>query len=191
MSREEGWYADEGLPGHERYWDGRQWTSSVRPIRAEPRLQAPLRFWAALAYVTMRNAGFAYLGPSKYAAEFESPVGLRERATAAEAHWPRLALLIVTAWHTRRHLGSTSDFVRRHATAAINFQATVLGVWFLLVAGLVAALVWGQRGSAWVFIYVVAMCIAGLYTNGLMCQGAVHALAGKEWRYPFSIRFFR
>ncbi len=186
-----GWYPDEHFSGHERYWDGRQWTSSVRPIPAEPGLQAPLRFWAALAYVAMRNAGFTYPGPSKYAAEFESPVPLRERATAAEAHWPRLALLIVTAWRARRHPGSTSGFVRRHATAALNYQATVLGVWLLLVAGLVAALVSGQRGSAWVFIYAVAMCIAGFYSNGLACQGAVHALAGKEWKYPFSIRFFR
>lgn len=37
MSTPQGWYPDPaGSPGHERFWDGSQWTEEVRPIAAAP-----------------------------------------------------------------------------------------------------------------------------------------------------------
>lgn len=190
-----GWYPDDHFTGFERYWNGREWTRNVRPAGARWRRPTPRGFWASVAYVTGRNAGFTYWGPARYTADFESSVPPLERAAAAEAHQPRMALLVVRAWQTRRNQGSTSDFVRRHATAALNFQITATIAWGLCcVAFVIAAMAvsngW-HEGGVWVFLASVVAVAAGLYPTGLSCQAAVRALAGEEWTYPFSIRFFR
>jgi len=43
-----GWYQDGQTAGHERYWDGAQWTDRFRPLHGEPSAPGPLaRYWRA------------------------------------------------------------------------------------------------------------------------------------------------
>lgn len=36
MTSQPGWYPDTQHPGHQRYWDGGQWTAHVAPLAVEP-----------------------------------------------------------------------------------------------------------------------------------------------------------
>lgn len=50
-----GWYADEQVPGHQRWWDGTQWTSATQPLFAAPPVawKKQRRVWPWLVAVVM------------------------------------------------------------------------------------------------------------------------------------------
>ncbi len=76
-------------------------------------------------------------------------------------------------------MGQRSDFVRRHAVEALNFNISVLI--YAVVSGVL------------VFILVgIPMLIAlGILYLVTVIQGAMAANRGEEYRYPLTIRFIR
>ncbi|MFC7729409.1 DUF1707 and DUF4870 domain-containing protein [Actinomadura keratinilytica] len=104
-------------------------------------------------------------GPALPAAEGE-PTG-EERLVAALAHFSGYLTLFVAPLVLMLVYGKKSQYVRRHAAEAVNFQLTVLAV-TVLTFGLGALL------------YTVTWMVAGV--------AAVHALVGRPFRHPWILR---
>lgn len=75
--------------------------------------------------------------------------------------------------------GDRSQFVRRHAVEALNFNLTVL-IYFVISVILVILLVGVLLLVALGILYVVAVIV-----------GAVRASSGQDYRYPLTIRFVK
>lgn len=76
-------------------------------------------------------------------------------------------------------MGQRSDFVRRHAVEALNFNISVLI--YAAVSGVLAFVLIGIP-------MLVALAVLYLVT---VIQGAMAANRGEEYRYPLTIRFVR
>jgi uncharacterized Tic20 family protein len=80
---------------------------------------------------------------------------------------------------------SATDFDKRHATESLNFQIT-------LALYIVACLSIGFATLTLAFLIVgpllIALAICAVVFN---IMGAVAANAGREYRYPLSIRFVK
>ncbi|GLZ14306.1 hypothetical protein Acsp04_45410 [Actinomadura sp. NBRC 104425] len=104
-------------------------------------------------------------GPGLPEAEGE-PTG-EERVVAALAHFTGVLTLFVAPLVLMLVCGRKSQYVRRHAAEAVNFQLTVLAV-TVLTFGVGAML------------YSITWVVAGV--------AAVHALVGRPFRHPWILR---
>jgi uncharacterized protein len=75
--------------------------------------------------------------------------------------------------------GERSQFVRRHAVEALNFNITVL-IWIAISVILII-----------VGIGIVMLVAVGILYVITVIIGAVRASSGEEYRYPLTIRFVR
>lgn len=90
--------------------------------------------------------------------------------------------------------GNKNEFVRHHATEALNFQITFMIAWltgFVLFA--VAAVSSGGHRGLPVAVVVVWLVMVVLYfvNLGLSILGCIRASQEKWWRYAVSIRLVR
>jgi uncharacterized Tic20 family protein len=93
-----------------------------------------------------------------------------DRLLAAVAHASAAVTVFVGPLLVWLLCGRRSEFVRRHAAEALNFQLTVL---------LVVIVTFGLGG----FLYAVTWIIAAV--------AAVIALTGQDFRYPWTLRLIR
>jgi uncharacterized Tic20 family protein len=98
-----------------------------------------------------------------------SPDG-EDRMLAALAHGSGMVPLIIPPLVLMLLSGRRSEYVRRHAAEALNFQLTLL---------LVTMVTLGLGGIVYAVAWIVAMV------------GAVVALGGRDFRYPWILRAIR
>jgi uncharacterized Tic20 family protein len=99
----------------------------------------------------------------------ESPTG-EDRMLAAAAHAVAVPTLFVGPLVLMLLSGKRSEYVRRQAAEAVNFQLTLL---------LVTIVTFGVGGILYVVAWVLALV------------AAVHAVAGRTYRYPWILRLVK
>jgi uncharacterized Tic20 family protein len=115
------------------------------------------------------------------------PVGAAPLDARSERNWAMAAHLssFLAAWVALGFLGplvvmllvgNRSPFVRRHAVEALNFNLSWL--LYIVVAGVLA----------WILIGIPMLVALGLAYLVLVLYGAIEASAGREFRYPLTIR---
>lgn len=120
-------------------------------------------------------------GPAAPAAPAPSFDG---NAVAALAHCGLLMLYFVGPLVIRQTAGKSDDFVRRHATEALNAQITFGIVWNAF--GLPG--IYGDL-SPWIFLSGMGASFGWMVITSAI--GVRRAWTGRAWRYPGSIRFVR
>lgn len=108
----------------------------------------------------------------------EQPVEGSEKTWGAVAHASGIITSVLGPLLIRATVGKRSDFVRDQATAASNFQASVL---LALLAGFVLFIV---------LIGVAAVLAVLLVAPLLAVYAAIQAARGIAYRYPLSLRLF-
>ena len=89
----------------------------------------------------------------------------------------------------RMTVGRQQEFVRRHATEALNGQITFAIAWNLFLLPVVVMAASNSDGHwAWLVLGALA-AFAWMIANS--AAGAVHAYRGQPWRYRGKIRFVR
>jgi uncharacterized Tic20 family protein len=87
----------------------------------------------------------------------------------------------------RLTVGKRNEFVRRHATEALNAQIT-FGIMWNLSASLAWGLAAATGNSAWHVLFL-GMGFAFVWILATSILGGRAAWRGRPWRYPASIRF--
>lgn len=180
-----GWYDDPMDCGRKRFWDGSSWLLSDE--RSGRLVRVGDRAWPAFSFMTTNQFGMATRGYECYARWFWSEVTVTDRATAAAAHLSMLPLIRALA--IRRDQGRASQFIRRHATEAANFQITMLMATWIMLAIAVIILVTGSTAvHPWAIVPFCAFLLTSLVSSVWMRQAALRALKGGSWRYPICLR---
>ena len=116
-------------------------------------------------------------GPARLSSSDERTWGMLAHLSGFVAAYVALGLIgpaLVLAT-----MGQRSEFVRRHAVEALNFNISVLI--YAAVSGVLAFVLIGIP-------MLVALAVLYLVT---VIQGATAANRGEEYRYPLTIRFVR
>ena len=118
-----------------------------------------------------------------------------DKAIAILAHVSFFIFAPFLALIFRQSTGRRNQFVRHHATEALNFQLTFLIPW--LGVGVTTLLLAAQSsdpdGTTTGWIALPILCMFALYALAAVwsVRGAVRANQSTWWRYPISIRFVR
>ena len=109
------------------------------------------------------------------------------RTWAMLSHLGLLMLYFVGPLVIRQTIGKRDDFVRQHATEALNAPITFGILW-----NLSALLAWGLTAATdngkWQFLFAgMGLAFVWILTGSII--GARAAWRGDAWRYPGAIRF--
>jgi len=128
-----------------------------------------------------------------------TPASTSSKNLAMWAHLAPLLAVVVAGWLTAgtawfllwlpglliRRAASATDFDRRHATESLNFQVSLL---LYIAAGLVFSGITLGIGLLIAGPALIGLAIAALVFN---IMAIVAANAGREYRYPLTIRFVK
>ena len=120
------------------------------------------------------------------------PAEAQGRLLSLLCHLSMMMLAIIFPLIIRQTEGNKNAFTRHHATEALNFQLTFLGLWFCGFAVMAATSVTAPDDPPALFFMIFALMFA-LFIGavGLGVLGAVRASQERWWRYPIAIRFVR
>jgi len=131
--------------------------------------------------------------------QVSTPARTSSKNLAMWAHLAPLLAVAVAGWITAgtawlllwlpglliRRAASATDFDRRHATESLNFQVSLL---LYIAAGLVFSGITLGIGLLIAGPALIGLAIAALVFN---IMAIVAANAGREYRYPLTIRFVK
>jgi len=150
-----GWYPDPGGSGSHRYWDGRRWTDAL-------------------------SSAIPPAGPDNARDD--------ARAFALAAHLSALPSLFVGFVFIGPlvilAMNRDDQFVRGHATEALNFNLSIM--LYAVVLLVVGVLLIVAGGGIAVLLLAIPLPLAWIV---LICVAAVKAGQGQTYRYPLTIRF--
>ncbi|MDQ6649519.1 MAG: DUF4870 domain-containing protein [Actinomycetota bacterium] len=118
------------------------------------------------------------------------------RTLALLSHLGQFAGNVLLPLIVRQTEGKRNEFVRHHATEALNFQITFMIVWLgifalLFSTALLSPVRHSTRPPATVIIVFPFLFLLFFAAIGLSILGCVRASQERWWRYPVSLRLVR
>ncbi len=179
-------------------YPGEQYTAQPYPAQPYPAQQSPAQPYPAQPYIAQQNPAQPYIA-QPYIAQpypgqpYQGPAQLSDADARMWGMFAHLSgfvagvfglsflgpLIIMIAYKDR------SDFVRRHAVEALNFQITL---WIFSIVGIVLSIATLGLG---LIVFIPVIIVVAVAAVVFMILAAVAANRGEDYRYPLTLRLVK